>query len=55
MKKKYFVEFTKTIQYHVEAEDMDKAEQMALDIDADKDADIRWVLEPYERIIVEEE
>lgn len=55
MKKKFFVELVKTIQYHVEAENMDEAEQLALDMDADKDAEVRWATDPYEEIRVEEE
>ena len=52
---KYFVELIKVKQYHIEAENMDKAENIALDMDADKDAEIQWVLQPYEEIRVEEE
>lgn len=55
MKKKFLVELIKVKQYHVEAKDMDEAEQLAFDMDADKDAEIKWVTDPYEEIRTEEE
>jgi hypothetical protein len=55
MKKKFFVELVKTVQYHVEAEDMDEAENIAIELDGDKDAEVRWATDPYEEIRVEEE
>lgn len=55
MKKKYVVELIKIVQYHVEANDMDEAENMALEMDADKSADLDWILLPYDEIHVEEE
>ena len=55
MKKKFMVELIKVKRYHVEAEGMDEAEQLALDMDADKDAEIKWVTDPYEEFRVEEE
>ena len=54
MKKKFFVELVKTVQYHVEAEDMDEAENIALKMDADKSADLNWTLLPYNEIYIEE-
>ena len=53
--KKYFVELIKTMQYHVEAESMDEAEKMAIEMNSDKEAEIQWALNPYEEITVEEE
>jgi hypothetical protein len=53
MKEKYFVEFQKVIQYHVEADSPEEAEQLAREMDADKDAQILWATNPYEEIIVE--
>lgn len=55
MKKRFVVELVKTIRYHVEAENMDEAEQLAFDMDIDKDAEIKWVTTPYKEIHVEEE
>lgn len=55
MKKRFVVELVKTIRYHVEAENMDEAEQLVLDMDTDKDAEIKWATNPYEEIHVEEE
>ena len=55
MKKEYLVLFTKRVGYTVEADSPEKAEQLALDMDADKEAEIRWATMPYLEIEVEEE
>jgi uncharacterized protein YmfQ (DUF2313 family) len=51
----YFVLFTKRVGYTVEADNPEKAEQLALDMDADKEAEIRWATIPYSEIEIEEE
>lgn len=55
MKKRYFVNFIKVIQYQVEAENMDEAEQIAIEMDSDKSADLDWITSPYDEIQIEEE
>lgn len=55
MKKRFVVEFIKIQQYHIEAEDMDEAENIALELDESKEAEIEWATKPYEKIRVEEE
>ena len=55
MKKEYLVLFTKRVGYTVEADSPEKAEQLALDMDADKEAEIRWATIPYTEIEIEEE
>lgn len=52
--KKFKVIFTKVHTYEVEANDMDEATELALELDADKDEDIAWLLEPADTIEVEE-
>lgn len=54
MKKKFKVTFTKIHIYEVEAETTDEAEEIAFELDADKDEDIAWILEPVDEIKVEE-
>ena len=54
MKKKFKVIFTKVHVYEVEAETMDEAEDIAFELDADTDEDIAWILEPVDRIEIEE-
>ena len=51
----YLVLFTKRVGYTVEADSPEKAKQLALDMDADKEAEIRWATMPYLEIEVEEE
>ena len=51
----YFVLFTKRVGYTVEADSPEKAEQLALDMDADKEAEVRWATIPYAEIEIEEE
>ena len=53
MKKRFIVEFVKTVQYVVETEDYDDAENIAIELDMDKSADIEWATKPYEEIHVE--
>ena len=55
MKKKFLVELIKVKQYHIEAEDMDEAENIAFELDESKEAEIEWVNQPYEEIHVEED
>jgi hypothetical protein len=49
------VELVKTIQYHVEAEDSYEAENMAIELDSCKEAEIKWATDPYDEIRVEED
>jgi uncharacterized protein YmfQ (DUF2313 family) len=51
----YFVLFTKRVGYTIEADSPEKAEQLALDMDTDKEAEIRWATMPYSEIEIEEE
>ena len=53
MKKKFMVEFVKTVQYIVEAEDYDEAEDIAIELEMDKSADIEWATKPYDEIRIE--
>ena len=55
MKKKFMVELIKTTQYIVEADDYDEAENIAIDLDSSKEAEIAWATKPYEEIRVEED
>lgn len=55
MKKKFLVELIKVKQYHIEAEDMDEAENIAFELDASKAAAIEWANQPYDDIGVEED
>lgn len=54
MKKKFKVTFIKAHAYEIEAETKDEAIEIAYDLDADKDEDIAWFLEPVDKIKVEE-
>ena len=54
MKKKFKVTFIKAYLYEIEAETKDEAIKIAYDLDADKDEDIAWILEPVDKIEVEE-
>ena len=54
MKKKYIVKFVKIHEYIVEASNMDEAEDLALELDEDKDNDISWLIDPADEITVEE-
>ena len=51
----YFVLFTKRVGYTVEADSPEKAEQLALDMEADKVAETCWATMPYSEIEIEEE
>lgn len=51
----YFVEFQKTIRYHVTASSPEKAEEIAIELDSSKEAEEQWATLPYENIIVEHE
>ena len=53
MKHKYSVRFKKVHIYHVEAENMDEAENIALEMDADKENELSWVIDPIDEIYVE--
>lgn len=53
MKKLFFVELVKTVQYHIEAENYDEAENMAIEMDNNKNAELLWASKPYEEIRVE--
>ena len=55
MKKKFMVELVKTVQYIVEADDYDEAENIAIDLDSSKEAEIAWATKPYEEIRIEED
>ena len=52
---KYFVLLTKAVGYHIEADTPAEAENTVIDMECDKDAEIRWVNIPYISIEVEEE
>ena len=52
---KYLVLFTKTVGYHVEADSPKEAEDLAIDMDCDKEADIMWANAPITMIEVEED
>ena len=54
MKKKFKVTFIKVHDYEIEAETKDEAIKIAYDLDADKDEDIAWILEPIDKISVKE-
>lgn len=54
MKKKFKVIFTKVHVYEVEAETMDEAEDIAFDLDADKTEDLSWIMDPVDKIEIEE-
>lgn len=51
----YFVEFQKTVQYHVTASSPEEAEEIAIELDSSKEAEEQWATLPYENIIVERE
>lgn len=51
----YFVEFQKTVQYHVIASSPEEAEEIAIELDSSKEAEEQWATLPYENIIVEQE
>lgn len=53
MKHKYAVVFKKVHTYYVDAENVDEAENIAFDMDADKENDIAWVTDPVDEIYVE--
>ena len=53
MKHKYDEELKKDNIYYVEAENMDEAEDIALEIDADKENELSWVIDPVDEIYVE--
>jgi cytochrome c oxidase assembly protein Cox11 len=53
MKRKYAVEFKKVHIYYVEAENMDEAEDIALEMDADKENELSWAIDPVDEIYVE--
>ena len=52
MKKRFVVELTKTINYEVEAETIDEAEEIVADIESDKEAEIQWAIVPYTEITI---
>ena len=51
---KFKVVITKKHEYIVECESMDSAEDIALEMDEDKDNDLAWILDPADEITVEE-
>ena len=51
----YFVEFQKTVQYHVTASSPEEAEEITIELDSSKEAEEQWATLPYENIIVEQE
>lgn len=55
MKKKFMVEFVKTTQYIVEADGYDEAENIAIELDSSKEAEVAWAMKPYEEIRVEKD
>ena len=51
----YFVLLTKRVGYTVEADSPEEAKQLALDMEADKVAEVCWATMPYSEIEIEEE
>ena len=52
--KKYKIILTKRHEYIVEANGIDSAIDMAMDMDEDKSIDIQWVTDPIDEITAEE-
>ena len=52
--KQFIVELVKVKQFVVEANDIHEAENIAIELDGDKEEDIVWVRKHYDKINVEE-
>ena len=52
--KEYEVQFIKIHRYRIKANSMDEAEEKAFVLDSDKENDIAWIIDPVDKINVEE-